>query len=253
VDECEIYYDNFTVADYEKTFYVVNTAKNITLCTRKYIGTSWQDMIGDSVGDYNADNFANTDLADLIIAGIITEYRRFVPEFLVMAVCDGAGRYNHGDDGILAKAFYAANTQFFHTLMYDMSDVKTDYPNVYIHSITGGHQYKKAPTDFVSADQYLLDFVDHLNGLKDTNKGIFNASIDLNSNELIVSSVFAVRSIDLKIVLGGSEPISNWLCNETLAALLVPTQLQNRMLINETPLLFQLAEMVTTLQTIKFA
>jgi hypothetical protein len=239
VSDCEIHYDNFTIADYEKTFYIVNLEKNIQLCTRDYIGTSWQEMISNQIAGYEAENFPNTDLADLIIAGIITEYRRFLPEFMVMAVCDGAGRYNHGDDGILAKAFYAANGQFFHTYLYDLSEVKNDFNNVYIHSITGGKQYKKAPTDFASADQYLLDFVDHLNGLKDTNRGVFNASIDLNSNELIVSSVFAVRSIDLKIILGGSEPITDWLCKSTLATLLPPTQLQNRMLINDTPLLFQ--------------
>ena len=71
VNECGVTFDTITMEDFEKTFYVVNTEKNIQLCTRKFIGTKWQDMIGQNLGDYDAEDFEGTDLADMIIADII--------------------------------------------------------------------------------------------------------------------------------------------------------------------------------------
>ena len=141
VDECKVNFDGMRIKEFEKTFYVVNTNKNLQFCVKDFIGTKWQDLVSGAYSDYDAEFFEDTDLADAIISNVIDKYTEFLPKFMLMAVCNGSGEDMHGDDGIMAKAYYAAKSQYFHTLEYDISDVDSDYPNTYIQAIVGGSKY----------------------------------------------------------------------------------------------------------------
>lgn len=238
VNECDTVFDSITMKDFEKTFYVVNTTKNLQICVKDFIGLQWQDLIGGQMSDYAADEFAGSDLADIIISGIIEKYSEFTPKFMLLASGGGSGEDMHGDDGILAKAYYASKGQYFHTIQYDVSEVKTDYPNVTINAIVGGSKYDTAPSAFASADLYLLDFVDWLNGLKEKRNPLFNATIDVSEGTIYVASTIATRIIDLKIVLNDGTLV-DWGCEPKAGNVLVFTELQRAMLINDVPLLFQ--------------
>jgi hypothetical protein len=238
VNECKVTWDTIRIKDFEKTFYVVNTEKNLQICVKDFIGTKWQDFVSDTYSDYQADAFADTDLADMIVAGIIEKYVAFVPKFMLLATCGGSGEDMHGDDGIFAKAYYASQGQYFHTLEYDMNDVETDFDNLFIQAIVGGDQYQAEPTDFGTAELYLLDFLNWINTRKEGRNYLFNASIDLTTNKMYVASNFATRLIDLRIVLNGGELV-DWGCKSAYADQLAPTELQRAMLINDVPLLFQ--------------
>lgn len=245
VNECGVTFDTITMEDFEKTFYVVNTEKNIQICTKKFIGTKWQDMISGTLSEYNAMDFANTDLADLIIADIIEKYTEFLPKFLVMATCNGSGEDMHGDDGYLAKAYYAAQGQYFHTLQFDMEAVDTDYPNIYIQAIVGGDKYSAAPTDFGTSEEYLLDFLDWINTRKEKRDYLFDASIDLDNFQIYVASTFATRRVDLRIILNDGAFV-DWKCKQGYTEGLAPVELQKNMMINDVPLLFEYEEIDET-------
>lgn len=238
VNECKTVFDGITMKDFEKTFYVVNTTKNIQLCTKDFIGLQWQDLIGGQMGDYAADEFEDSDLADMIISGIIEKYMAFTPRFMLLASDGSPAEDMHGDDGIFAKAYYASKGQFFHTIQYDVSEVTTSFPNVYINAIVGGSKYDTAPDTFASADLYLLDFVEWLNSLKEKREPLFNVSIDVSEGIVYVASTIATRIIDLKIVLNDGTLV-DWGCEPLAGNMLVYTELQRAMMINDVPLLFQ--------------
>jgi len=238
VNECGVTFDSIRMEDFEKRFYVVNTEKNIQMCIKQFIGTKWQDMISQRYGDYNAEDFEGTDLADMIIASIIEKYTEFVPKFLLMATCNGSGEDMHGDDGIMAKAYYASKGQYFHTLQFDLSSVANDFANVYINAIVGGDRYSAAPTDFASSDEYLLDFLTWLNTRKEKRDYLFNASLDLATSQLYVASTFATRIIDLRIILNDGTETPDWKCKPQ-SEMLAPIELQRNMMINDVPLLFK--------------
>lgn len=237
VNECGVTFDTITMEDFEKTFYVVNTEKNIQLCTRKFIGTKWQDMISDKLGDYSAEAFADADLADMIIADIIQKYTEFLPKFLILATCNGSGEDMHGDDGYLAKAYYAAQGQYFHTYQYDLEPVDTDFSNLYIQAIVGGRRYDKGPDNFQTSEEYMLDFLNWLNTRKEKRDYLFDASLDVDNFKLIVASTKATRRIDLRIILNGGEPV-DWKCKPQ-SQMLPPLELQRNMMINDVPFMIQ--------------
>jgi len=238
VNECKITWDTIRIKDFEKTFYVVNTEKNLQICVKDFIGTQWQDLISDAYSDYEADAFADTDLADLIIAGIIEKYIAFIPKFMLLATCGGSGEDMHGDDGIFAKAYYASQGQYFHTLEFDMTAVDTGFDTTFIQAIVGGDKYEAVPSDFATAEQYLLDFLAWINTRKESRNYLFNASLDLTTFKMYVASNFATRLIDLRIVLNDGTLV-DWGCKSAYADQLAPMELQRAMLINDVPLLFQ--------------
>lgn len=238
VNECKVMFDGITVKDFEKTFYVVNASKNLQICTKDFIGTKWQDFIGGAISDYEADAFANTDLATIIIAAIIEKVKAFVPEFMLLAACGSPVDNRHGDDGIFAKAFYAAMNQYFHTISYDMSLVDSTYPLTYINAIVGGAHYDSAPSDFSTANQYLLDFVAWLNGHVVNGAALLTATIDLTTSKMTVVSNFVTKDIDLRIVLNDGATV-DWTCKQAKVDELVYTLYEKSMLINDVPLLFE--------------
>lgn len=236
INSCDIHFDTIKMEDFEKHFYIVNTEKNLKICTKKLIGTKWQEWIGDSVSDYHADMFANTDLADLIIADIVDKYTRFLPKRIVMATFKNAGEDLHGDDGILAKAYYASKNQYFHTWEYNFADVEGNFPNLQIQAIVGGCEFEAVPADFGTVEEYLIAFTDWLNELQENRTYLFDASVDLNTYSLIVASNIVTRDIDLRVVLNDGTFV-DWGCSASI--LLAPTELQKSMMVNDTPLLFQ--------------
>lgn len=240
LNSCDISFNTVRFTDFEKEFYVVNTELNTKMCVKNFIGKRQQDLIGDQLSTYEvAEEFANTDLADIIIAKKIEKFQDFLPEFMLLASKGGSGRNLHGDDGIMAKAYYASKGQYFHTIQFDMSLVDSDFPNTFINAIVGGSRYEKDPSAFGSSGLYLLDFVDWLNDLQEKRDDMFNATIDLSTSILTVASTFVTRYVDLKIVLNGGD-IIDWGCISSAEANMLPfTQIQERMLINDTPLLFQ--------------
>jgi len=144
VSECRYNYEGMTIDMWEKRFYVVNTNKHLKLCPRDFVGKQLSDLIGDRMTDF--DNFTETDLADILIGAIIEEYtKRFVAKFLLLAVFDNEGTNMHGDDGVLAKAYYAWREQYFSTVSYDLSAIAAGKKLV---AIQGGKQYSKTVADF---------------------------------------------------------------------------------------------------------
>lgn len=236
VNECKTVFDGITMKDFEKTFYVVNTSKDLQICTKDFIGTKWQDFIGGAVSDYKADAFADTDLATIIIAAIIEKYQEFVPNFMLLATCGGAGEGLHGDDGILAKAYYAGMGSYFNVISFSLTSLDT-FPNGFINAIVGGAKYTTAPTAFATEKLYLLDFLAWLNSLKAKGVQILNASIDLGTKVLTVASNLITKDVDLKIVLNDGTLV-DWGCKDTFGLMLPFTVYQKSMMINDVPLLF---------------
>mgnify|MGYP000022015107 CR=1 FL=1 len=236
-NECKVMFDGITVKEFEKTFYVVNTTKNVQFCTKDFIGTAWQDLIGNAISDYEPDAFANTDLATIIIAAIIDRYKEFMPRFMLLAACGGAGDGLHGDDGILAKAYYASMNQYFHLISYNLTDFVSGFANIYINAIFGGAQYDTAPTSFSTAQLYILDFVYWLNGLIVNGVSLVTATFDITTSVVTIQSNIVTKDIDLRIIL--NEGISvDWSCKQAKIDELVYTLYENSMLINDVPLLF---------------
>ena len=155
-----------------------------------------------------------------------------------MATCNGSGEDMHGDDGYLAKAYYAAQGQYFHTYEYDLEAVDTDFPNLFIQAIVGGDKYSKAPTDFGTSEEYVLDFLDWINTRKEKREYLFDASIDLDNFKLYVASTIATRRIDLRIILNDGTFV-DWKCKTGYTEGLAPLELQKNMMINDVPLLFE--------------
>lgn len=238
VNECKVTFETIRIKDFEKQFYVVNTTKDLQICIKDFIGTKWQDLISDTHADYNADDFADTDLAEIIVSNIIEKYTEFIPKFMLLAVSGGSGEDLHGDDGIFAKAYYASQGQFFHTLSFDLSDVETDFDNTFIQAIVGGDVYDESPKDFASDEEYMMNFLEWVNTRQENRTDLFNASLDLTENKMIVASQFATRFVDLRIVLNDGTLV-DWGCKSTMVDELTPDELERAMLINDTPLIFQ--------------
>ncbi len=236
VNECKTVFDGITMKDFEKTFYVVNTSKDLQICTKDFIGTKWQDFIGGQISDYKADAFADTDLATIIIAAIIEKYQEFVPNFMLLATCGGAGEGLHGDDGILAKAYYAGMGSYYNVISFDLSGIDT-FPSGFINAIVGGAKYTTSPADFATEELYLLDFVAWLNSLKAKGVQLLNASFDLGTKVLTVASNLITKDVDLKIVLNDGTVV-DWGCEDTYGLMLPFTVYQKSMMINDVPLLF---------------
>ncbi len=236
-NECKVMFDGITVKDFEKTFYVVNTSKDLQICTKDFIGTKWQDFIGGAIADYEADAFANTDMANIIVAAIIEKYKAFIPEFMLLAACGSPVEARHGDDGILAKAYYAAMNQYFHLISYDLSLVRSDFDNTYINAIVGGAHYDTAPTDFGTATLYIQDFVTWLNSHVVNGASLFSAAWDITTNVVTIQSNFVTKDIDLRIILNDGSAI-DWSCKQAKVDELVYTVYEQSMMINDVPLLF---------------
>jgi len=237
VTECKITFNPITFADFEKEFYVVNTELNTRMCVKNFIGKKQQELISNQLSTYEvAEEFANTDLAMIIVAKIIQKFQDFLPEFMLLASKGGSGKNLHGDDGILAKAFYAEQGVYFHTIQYDLSDVVSGTPDTYINAIVGGARYDTDPAAFASPDLYILDFVEWLNSLKEKRDFMFDVTFDAANNTVVVASNFITRQIDLKVVLNDGSVV-DWACAE--ADMLPFTQLQGRILINDKPQSFQ--------------
>ncbi len=236
VNECKTVFDGITMKEFEKTFYVVNTSKDLQICTKDFIGTKWQDFIGGAISDYKADAFADTDLATIIIAAIIERYQKFVPDFMLLATCGGAGEGLHGDDGILAKAYYAGMGSYFNVISFNLTSLDT-FPTGFINAIVGGAKYTTSPADFATEELYLLDFLAWLNSLKAKGVQILNASMDLGTKVLTVASNLITKDVDLKIVLNDGTLV-DWSCKDTFGLMLPFTVYQKSMMINDVPLLF---------------
>lgn len=237
-NECRVKFDGITMKEFEKTFYVVNTSKDLQICTKDFIGKSWQDLIGQRISDYEADAFAQSDLGDAIIAAIIDEYSAFLPEFLLMAACGSPIDRRHGDDGILAKAYYAAMNQYFHTISYDFADdVVAYFSSKYINAIVGGAHYDTNPSTFATPQLYLLDFVSWLNGHELNGVSLLTATYDITTSVVTVVSNMVTKDIDLRIVVNDGETV-DWVCKDAIENEKVYTLYQNSMMINDVPLLF---------------
>lgn len=237
LDECAITFNPITFSDFEKEFYVVKAELNTRMCTKQFIGKRQQELISNRYSTYNiAEEFANTDLAMIIVAKVIEKFQDFLPEFMILASKGGSGRNLHGDDGILAKAFYAEQGIYFHTIQYDLSDVEDNFPDTYLNAIVGGAKWEKDPSAFTTADEYILDFVAWLNGLKERREFMFDATYNSADNKLVVASNFITRQIDLRIVLNDGSMV-DWGCEKK--DLLVFDELQQRCLINDRPISWQ--------------
>lgn len=238
-NECKYNYDGIEYNEFQKKFYTVNTNKHLKICPRDLIGTQLSDLVGDQLSDYDPENFADTDLADLLVGLIIEKYRmEFVAIFILLAVFDAAGENQHGDDGIFAKAWFQHKNQFFHTFEYDLSEIVTGDT---LNAIVGGKQYSEAFDTHGSLTALITDFVDFLNGLQDRRQPILNASFDDSTFKVVVAANSVTQKIDLRIVVNQGMPV-DWgpLC--TRAEETVPVCLQNAMLINDTPLMFRFEE-----------
>lgn len=235
--ECKITFNPVTFADFEKEFYVVNTEMNTRMCTRQFIGKRQQELISDQLSTYNiVEDFAQTDLASIIVAKIIQKFQDFLPEFMLLSSKGGSGRNLHGDDGVFAKAYYAESGIYFHTIEFDLTTVSDDFDNVFINAIVGGARYEKGPNEFGTAEEYILDFVGWLNDLKERRTFMFDVTFDAANNTIVVASNFVTRQIDLRIVLNDGALV-DWGCDEKQRLEFV--QLQERILINDKPLSFQ--------------
>ena len=236
VNSCDVHFDTITMEEFEKTFYVVNTEKNLKICIKSLIGTKWQNWVSDSISDYQADMFDSTDLADLIIADVVDKYARFLPKRILMATFNNAGEDLHGDDGILAKSYYAGKGQYFNTWKFDLTQVDTDFNTTFIQAIVGGAKFEELPSDSVNSEEYILKFVDWLNELKENREYLFDVSFDAANFEVIVASTIATRKIDLKVVLNDGTFV-DWGCAQDI--MLAPLEIEKSMMINDVPLLFQ--------------
>ncbi len=237
VTDCKITFNPVTFTEFEKTFYVVNTEMNTRMCVSNFIGKKQQQLISNELNTYKvAEEFANTDLAMIIVAKVIQKFQNFLPEFMLLASKGGSGRNLHGDDGVFAKAYYAESGIDFHTIEYDFTEAVDGTPNIHINAIVGGARYERDPAAFTAPDLYILDFVSWLNELQERQEFMFDATFDAAQNKVIVASNFITRQIDLKVVLNDGS-IVDWGCAE--GQMLPFVQLQERVLINDKPLSWQ--------------
>lgn len=235
ISECKYNFEGVTIDQWEKRFYVVNTNKHLKLCPREFVGKSLQDLIGDRMTDF--DEFQDTDLADILVGAIVEKYNtEFVAKFILLAVWNNAGENMHGDDGVLAKAYYAWKGQYFQTIQFDLSALESGKTLV---AIVGGNKYSLSVlSSGGNSSLTVLDFVNWINDLKESKDYLYNASV----SGLIVTVVskFATAKIRLRvgIVDDGVEP--NWSGPTCSPESTVPTTvLQNAMPINDVPLLFK--------------
>lgn len=236
--QCKYVFEGLNVDDFEKRFYVCNTNKHLEVCPKDVIGSVLQDWVGDRLADYEQD-FENTTMSDIVISAIIEKYRKdFVAKFVLMAVWESEGRNMHGDDGVLAKAWYAHKGQFFHTLEFDLSGIAAGQ---YLQAREGGKKYRKSIDDFPNLDALLLDFVQWLNNLKDGRRFMYNATIDLTTGKVIVTSAFAVERVRVVIVVNDGSAV-DWNPKNIEEDRIHPRCLQNPMMINDTPLMFKYEE-----------
>lgn len=238
VNQCKVVFDSVKMKDFEKTFYVVNTSKNLEFCTKDLIGTKWQDVVGNAISDYQADAFADSDMADVLIAAIMKAYKEWLPKFALLATCNSPAEDMHGDDGIFAKAYYAGKQNIVHTIEYDFSVLSTPATEN-INALVGGDTYDKLQNEFPDVISYMEDFVLWLNTRMEVMQPLFNASLNSSTSILTVASNFATRYIDLQIVLNDGTAIEDWGCKETIESLYTFTDIQRPILINDKPLLFQ--------------
>lgn len=235
--DCNYTPEGIDYEEFEKRFYTVNTGKHLKMCLRELIGTKLQDWVGGSMADFDPENFSDADLADIIVSQIIDKYRlEFVAKFMLLSVYDSPAANQNGDDGILAKAYYQHKNQYFHTLEWDLTGLVSGKT---LNAIVGGKKYTESFDTFGSLPLLLADFTNWLNGLKDSGLNMFNASFDDVNGTVVVAANFATQLVDLRIVIADDGTAVDWgtICEQK--NYLAPTQLQNAMMINDTPLLFE--------------
>lgn len=237
--ECKFNYEGIEYDEFEKTFYTVNTNKHLKMCPREIIGTKLQDFVGDSLQDFNNEDFEETDMADIIVTQIIEKYQRqFVAKFVLLSVWEGEAENQHGDDGIMAKAYYQSKGQFYETYEYDLSGVTTGQT---LNAIVGGKKFVEEFDTYGSLVALLSAFVDWLNSLEDRRQKIYNATFDDTNGTVTVAANHITQKIDLRIVVNDGTPV-DWGSSCLVSEEVAPTCLQNVMPINDKPLLFKFEE-----------
>ncbi len=241
--DCKYNYEGIEIDQWEKRFYVVNTNKHLELCPRDLVGSKLSDWIGDKMTDF--DEFEDTDLADILIGSIIEKYnRQFVAKFILLAVWDAAGTNMHGDDGVLAKAWYAFKNQYFHTVQYDFANLVSGKS---LTAIVGGKKWQASVASSGSTDLVLLNFVNWLNTLKEGREYLYQASLNLASKTVTVVSKFACEKVKLRAGIiddGNQENWSTQKCSSEQQV--ITTVLQNAMPVNDVPLMFRYQEINET-------
>lgn len=240
IRECKYNYESFSIEDWEKRFYVVNTNKHLKICPRDVVGSRLQDWIGDRMTDF--DEFQDTTLADILVGAIIEKYNtEFVAKFMLLSVYENEGENMHGDDGIFAKAWYAHKGQYFHTVQYDYTALVAGKS---LEAIVGGKRYSKAVSQAGGdVSLLLLDFVNWVNNLKEGKEYLYNASVDLTGKKVTVVSRFAATKVRLRTGVIDEGEVADWSGPQCSPQGAVPTVvLQNSMPINDTPLMFKYEE-----------
>lgn len=237
--ECGYNFEAIEMESFEKRFYVVNTNKHIEFCARDVIGTVWADWVGDASSDYNYDKFQDSDFAELVVAAIIERYDMFTDKFLLLSVYGSEQTDQHGDDGVLAKAYYASKGQYFHTLQFDFSGLQA---GKFIQLRQGGKTMKWERDNFSSLDELLIEVTEWINELKENRYYMYYTTLDTTTDKITVTSAFAVHKVRLEAVIDDGAPI-DWGEEKCWSDNRVPTTcLQQNMMVNDTPLLFNYTE-----------
>lgn len=241
--ECRHNYESFSVEYFEKKFYVMPTEKKLKLCVKEFVGTKWSTYLrneGAGRDDFMAEFFAQSDMADILVAAIIEQYDKFVPEFVLLSTQKSESENGHGDDGIMAKMWYQQREQHFHTLQFDMSELDAAGQIAYLR--VNGKTQEFAFDTYGSIELVMTAIFDWLSALKwRAVEYMFDVSGDAANAILTVASAFAVQRVELDVIIADSSTVVEWGCNERSLELPYEELVPN-MLINDVPLLFNYSE-----------
>jgi hypothetical protein len=150
----------------------------------------------------------------------------------------------HGDDGVLAKAWYAFKNQYFHTMKFDFTNLVSGKS---LTAIVGGKKWQSSVDSSGSTDLVLLNFVNWLNTLKEGREYLYQASLNLAAKTVTVVSKFACEKVRLRAGIIDDGNQENWSSQKCSSETQVTTTvLQNAMPVNDVPLMFRHQEINET-------